>query len=124
MAKFRVLLVDDEEELVTALVERLSYRDINAEFALNGTEALQKLHKANFDIVVLDLKLPGMDGIRVLKNIKMDHPELPVLLITGHGSPGDGSTEIPEGAHDYLPKPIDIELLIKKMQEAIAHSGS
>jgi DNA-binding NtrC family response regulator len=117
--EIRVLLVDDEEELVTALVERLGYRGVHAEFALNGAEALEVMRKSTFDVVVLDLKLPGMDGTQVLASIKKEHPEVPVLMITGHGSVVDGTEEIPDEAYAFLAKPIGIEDLIKKMQEAI-----
>ncbi len=119
MAEFRVLLVDDEEELVNALVERLRYRDIEAEYALNGIDALHMLKERTFDIVVLDLKLPGMDGTEVLKNIRQYHPEVPVLMITGHGSvTGDEQAKIDEAAA-FLAKPIHLEDLIEKMREVI-----
>jgi DNA-binding NtrC family response regulator len=117
--KFRVLLVDDEEELVTTLVERLAYRGVEAEYALGGQRAIEKMREADFDVVVLDLKLPGMSGTDVIKTIKEEHPHVPVIMITGHGSPHDGPEEKPEEAFDYLPKPIDLEDLIEKMREAI-----
>jgi DNA-binding NtrC family response regulator len=116
---FRVLLIDDEEELVTALVERLGYRGVRAESALSGSEALDKMRTGSFDVVVLDLKLPGMDGTEVLRRIKKEHPEVPVLMITGHGSVVDGTEEKPDEAYAFLAKPIGIEDLIKKMREAI-----
>jgi len=119
MYKFRVLLIDDEEELVSALVERLSYRDIDSEFALTGPEGIDKMRQSVFDVVVLDLKLPGMDGTEVLSRIKKEHPDIPVLMITGHGSVANGQEEIPAQAFDFLSKPINLEDLIKKMQEAI-----
>jgi len=117
--RFRVLLIDDEEELVSALVERLSYRDIDAEFALTGPDGIEKMRQSRFDVVVLDLKLPGMDGTEVLSRIKGEYPEVPVLMITGHGSVADGQEEKPALAFDFLSKPINLEDLIDKMQEAI-----
>lgn len=120
MDRFRVLLIDDEEELVTALVERLGFRSIDAEYALGGMEALEKMKTAEFDVVVLDLKLPGMDGVAVLKSIKKKYPKIPVLMITGHGSVADPNETRPAEAYDFLPKPIDIEDLIDKMKEAVA----
>ncbi len=120
MDRFRVLLVDDEEELVTALVERLGFRSIDADYALGGLEALEKMKTGKFDVVVLDLKLPGMDGVAVLKSIKKEYPQVPVLMITGHGSVADPVETRPEEAYDFLPKPIDIEDLIDKMKEAVA----
>jgi DNA-binding NtrC family response regulator len=122
--KFRVLLIDDEEELVSALVERLGYRGVDAEFALNGMDALEKMRVSEFDVIVLDLKLPGMDGTEVLKKIKAGYPHVPVLMITGHGSMSEGPEEKPDEAYDFLAKPINLEDLIKKMQEAIKANES
>jgi DNA-binding NtrC family response regulator len=122
MARFRALLIDDEEELVTTIVERLGYRGVEADYALTGSEALEMLSKSSYDVVVLDLKLPGMSGLEVLKNIKSEHARLPVLLITGHGSPVNQLEKKPEEAYDLLAKPIDLEALIAKMEEAIKNS--
>jgi DNA-binding NtrC family response regulator len=122
METFRVLLIDDEEELVSALVERLSYRGIEADFALNGPEALRKIQEAPFDVIVLDLKLPGMGGTEVLKRIKKQKPHIPVLMITGHGAVAEEGQEKPEEAYDFLQKPMDIQELIVKMQEAVRES--
>jgi len=120
MAGLKALLIDDEEELVSTLVERLGYRGITAAFALDGYEALHKLREDKFDVVVLDLKMPGMDGVEILRRINSTYPDLPVLLITGHGSLANEMEDMPEGAHDYLMKPVDLETLIAKMQEAVA----
>jgi DNA-binding NtrC family response regulator len=120
MNKTRVLFVDDEEELVTTLVERLGYRGWDADFALSGRRAVEKMKDNPYDIIVLDLKMPGMSGADVMKIIKRDFPNIPVLLITGHGSSVDETDEErPEGAFDYLAKPIKLEDLIDKMQEAL-----
>jgi two-component system OmpR family response regulator len=119
MARFRALLIDDEEELVSTIVERLSYRGVEADYALTGPVALEMLREKPFDVVVLDLKLPGMSGLEVLKNIRKEHARLPVLLITGHGSPVNQIEKKPEEAYDFLAKPIDLEALIDKMEEAI-----
>ncbi len=120
MDKYKVLFIDDEEELVTTLVERLEYRGVDADFALSGPEAIEKMRESSYDVVVLDLKMPGMSGSEVMKIIKRDYPQLPVLLITGHGSLGEEQDEKPEGAFDYLEKPIDLKDLIEKMQEAVS----
>lgn len=119
MSKFRALLVDDEEELVTTLVERLGYRDIEAEYVLDGYEALLKLREKKFDVVMLDLKLPGMDGLEVLRKINKDFPDLPVLLITGHGAPDGEPGQVPSGAAHYLVKPMNLEDVIAKMEEVV-----
>ena len=86
MAKFKVLFIDDEEELVSAFVERLEYRDIDGDYALTGPDGLRKLQEGSFDIVLLDLKLPGMSGTEVLTTINNMYPDIPVLMITGHGA--------------------------------------
>ncbi len=120
MSEFRVLFIDDEEELVSALVERLDYRGIEGVYVTEGRQALDRLSKESYDVVVLDLKLPGMSGEEVLAAINKEHPRIPVLMITGHGSAMNNKVvEKPEGAFDLLAKPIDIEDLIRKMQEAI-----
>jgi len=112
MAKFKVLFIDDEEELVSALVERLEYRDIDSEYTLTGPDGLRKLQEDSFDIVLLDLKLPGMSGTEVLAEIKNKYPDIPVLMITGHGAAVDEQHSIPIGAFDLLVKPIELEDLI------------
>lgn len=122
MKTLRVLLIDDEEELVSTLVERLGYRGIEADFALNGPDALVKIQRKAFDVVLLDLRLPGMGGTEVLKRIKKQNPGIPVLLITGRGSVTGEAEEKPPEAYDFLQKPINIDDLIKKMQEALRGS--
>lgn len=121
MDTFRVLFVDDEEELVSTLVERLGYRGVEAKYTLNGPDALQMLRENAFDVVVLDLKLPGMSGGEVLSTIRRDYPGLPVLMITGHGSSSELPEDKPPGAYDYLAKPIGLDDLIAKMKEAITN---
>lgn len=119
MDELKVLLVDDEEELVSTLVERLGYRGITAEYALDGYEALTKMHTGNYQVVVLDLKLPGMEGTEVLRRISSEHPGIPVLLITGHGSAIDRSEPPPEGAFDYLVKPVKLDMLVERIRDAV-----
>ena len=118
MADIKVLLVDDEKELVTTLVERLGYRGIDADYALDGYEALAKLRGEKYADVVLDLKLPGVDGAEILKQIKTESPELPVILITGHGSPVEDSQAQVRQAYDYLVKPVKIDLLMERIVSA------
>ncbi len=118
MSTLKVLLVDDEQELVTTLVERLGYRGVEAAYALNGPEALDKLRQGHFSVVVLDVKLPGMSGLEVLTRMKKEFPNIPVILITGHGSPVEQPDQVPEDAYDYLPKPISLDKLLQKIKEA------
>lgn len=117
MSNLRVLLVDDEEELVSALVERLGYRGIKAKYALNGQQAIELIQTENFDVVVLDLKLPGMSGVEVQKAIKKEHPDLPVLLITGQGAPPDQLGLKPGEQYDFLEKPVGLEVLLERIKE-------
>jgi DNA-binding response OmpR family regulator len=120
MDQIKALLIDDEEELVTTLVERLDYRGIKSDYALDGYEALAKMRDGGYNVVVLDLKLPGMGGAEVLKHIIDEYPDVRVLLITGHGSAANDIEGKPEGAYAYLIKPVNLEELIAKMREAVA----
>jgi CheY-like chemotaxis protein len=119
VAEFRVLLVDDEEELVSALAERLGYRDIQAQYVTSGLDALEKLKSSEFDVIVIDLKLPCMSGEELARTIRQSYPCLPVLMITGHGVDESGEHRKPAGVYELLPKPVDIEELVRKMREAI-----
>ena len=119
MGSFRVLLVDDEVELVTTLEERLQLRGIDAEALTSGAEAVRRLEEREFDVVVVDVKMPGMDGLELLRRIKTIRPEAQVILLTGRGSEKESQAGIQEGAFDYLIKPINIEDLVEKMKQAI-----
>ncbi len=118
MNPLRVLLVDDEEEFVSTVRERLALRDISADGVLNGTDALIFLRQNPYDVVVLDVRMPGMDGLKLLKEIRKNHPGVQVILLTGRGSAKESEIGLREGAFDYLIKPVNIEELIKKMREA------
>jgi len=118
MADYRVLLVDDEEEFVSALSERLTLRGIEVDSALNGEEALARLQEKDFEVVILDVMMPGLGGLEVLRQIKLIHPNTQVILLTGHGSTREGIEGMRLGAFDYLIKPVDIEEMLAKMKEA------
>jgi DNA-binding NtrC family response regulator len=118
MAEYRVLLVDDEEEFVSALSERLMLRGIEADSALNGEEALARLVEKEFEVVILDVMMPGLGGLEVLRQIKSTHPNTQVILLTGHGATREGIEGMRLGAFDYLIKPVDIEEMLEKMKEA------
>ncbi len=118
MEKMRVLLVDDEIEFVSALAERLNLRGFDAETATSGEEALQKIAAAPPQVVLLDMLMPGMSGLEVLKRVKRDHPEVKVILLTGRGS-WDGIQGVREGAYDCLMKPVQIEELMQIMAGAV-----
>lgn len=119
MSDYRVLLVDDEEELVSTLAERLGYRGFSAAYCTNGQEALKMLREQPYDVVVVDLKLPGMSGVELLQTIQAAYPHLPVLMVTGHGAGANDGFEQPVGAFAFLVKPINIDELTTKMMEAI-----
>lgn len=114
----RLLLVDDEEAFVKVLSKRLSKRNVIVTPALNGTEALRRLRQDDFDVVLLDLKMAGMDGIEVLKIFQKMAPELPVIMLTGHGCQVSAQEGLAHGAFDYLSKPCDFEHLLLKIREA------
>jgi DNA-binding NtrC family response regulator len=118
MAEYRVLLVDDEEEFVSAFSERLMLRGIEVDSALNGEEALARLLENEFEVVILDVMMPGLGGLEVLRQIKTTHPNTQVILLTGHGATREGIEGMRLGAFDYLIKPVDIEEMLEKMKEA------
>ncbi|MFO7816518.1 MAG: response regulator [Thermodesulfobacteriota bacterium] len=117
----RVLLVDDEKELVTTLVERLELRDIEADWAISAEQALEKAPN-QFDIAVLDVKMPGISGLELKKRIENIVPDMRFIFMTGHGSQEDFERGSAEGEF-YLVKPVSIELLVKKINEASAAAG-
>ncbi len=116
----RVLLVDDEEEFATTLAERLSMRGLEVETALDGESALELMDADPPDVVLLDVLMPGMGGLEVLRRIRSTSPGTQVILLTGHGSTRDGMEGMRQGAFDYLMKPLKIEELVKKLEEAVA----
>jgi DNA-binding NtrC family response regulator len=119
----RLLLVDDEEAFVSVLAKRLARRNILVTPAFNGAEALQCLRRGDFDVAVLDLKMEGLDGIEVLKILEKMAPELPVIMLTGHGCQDSARQSTDLGAFDYLSKPYDFELLLLKIREAVRSAG-
>lgn len=118
MEQIKLLLVDDETEFVKTLSERLKMRDLDSEIALNGEEALEIVGKEPPDVMVLDLKMPGIDGMEVLRVIKKAHPKVQVIMLTGHGSEKDEKEARRLGAFDYLQKPVGMDKLVKVVKEA------
>jgi DNA-binding response OmpR family regulator len=116
----RVLLVDDEAELVEALAERLSLRGIDADWAVTCKDALGKLDTKKYDVAVLDVKMPKLSGIVLKKEMEKKAPGMGFIFLTGHGSEADfraGTAEA--GADYYLVKPVGIDELLKKMKEVV-----
>ena len=116
--KTRVLIVDDEEEFVEALAERLTIRDYDVTKSLTGEDALEKVRHYNFDVVILDVRLPGMDGIDILKEIKRIKPLTEVVMLTGHATVESAIEGMKLGAFDYLMKPCETEDLTAKINRA------
>jgi len=114
----RVLLVDDEEQFLDVLSQRLGTRGIDAETSTSGEEALVKIKNRNFDAIVLDVMMPGMGGIETLKRIRKEYPELQIIMLTGRGSVDKAVEAMKEGAIDFLEKPADINKLMDKIGEA------
>jgi two-component system, response regulator RegA len=114
-SKIRILLVDDEEGFVTILAKRMTRRNFRVTVSGSGAEAIRILRRQDFDIVLLDYKMEGMDGIEVLKVFKMMVPELPVIILTGHGCQEAAADGQKYGAADYIRKPYDFEELIHKI---------
>jgi len=119
MSKMRVLLIDDEEELVSALEERLELRGIDAEYALNGELAFQRMQEKKFDVAVIDIMMPNINGLEVLMNIKKIQPDIQAILLTGRSDKDDSRIALEHGAFDYIMKPVDINTLIKLMKKAV-----
>jgi len=114
----RILLVDDEEEFLHMLAERLSRLGFMVEKALQGAEALVLLGQKTFDAVVVDVLMPEMDGLETLKRIKEAHPSTEVILLTGHGSLETALRGMRNGAFDYFIKPCDPDRLAERIQRA------
>jgi DNA-binding NtrC family response regulator len=118
----KILLVDDEEDFVTTLAERLSLRGIEAQTAFNAESAIEQLSTTEFDIVVMDVMMPGMGGLEALGLMKKRYPGLPVILLTGLGAMGHGKEGKALGAYDFLVKPLQLDELIDKINQALASS--
>jgi len=118
VASFHVLLVDDELAFLEALAKRLRKRNIDTTLSSSAKEALRILGGTPVDVVVLDLKMPGMDGIEAVRKIKQATPLVEVIMLTGHASVEAAIEGMELGAFDYLTKPVDIEELVYKLQDA------
>lgn len=122
MNKMKVLLVDDEEEYVTTMAERMQMRDVGSRVALNGEEALQMVEDDPPDVMVLDLRMPGIDGMEVLERVKNEHPNVQVVILTGHGSDKEEKEARRLGAFQYLQKPADTNQILSVVRSAWSKS--
>jgi len=118
MEQIKVLLVDDEDEFVKSLSERIKMRDLDAGVALNGEQALEIVDEEIPDVMVLDLKMPGIDGMEVLRRVRKSYPDVQVIMLTGHGSEKDKKEARRLGAFEYLQKPTGINKLVETIKKA------
>jgi DNA-binding response OmpR family regulator len=118
MKEMKVLLVDDEETFVKTLSERLNMRDMKSDTVFGGQQALDFVDQNEPDVMVLDLKMPGIDGMEVLRRIKKRYPHIQVIILTGHGTDKDEDEARRLGVYDYVQKPADIETLAQKIKAA------
>lgn len=114
----RVLMVDDEREFIETLSERLAMRDYDVTTSLSGEDAVEKIKASRFDVVVLDVSMPGMDGIDTLREIKRLRPLTEVIMLTGHATVDSAIDGMKLGAFDYLRKPCETEDLVVKIRQA------
>ncbi len=118
MEEFKILVVDDEDDFRETIVKRLQKRKMKAWGAESGEKALELIEAQPFDVVVLDVKMPGLDGIDTLREIKKRKPLIEVILLTGHASMESGIEGMKLGAYDYVMKPANLEELMEKMRQA------
>jgi DNA-binding response OmpR family regulator len=118
MKEMKVLLVDDEEEFVKTLAERIEMREVKSKVALNGEEGLKTMDEDLPDVMVLDLKMPGIDGLEVLRRAKKAYPGVQIIMLTGHGSEKDEKEARRLGVFEYLQKPVEFEKLMRTITKA------
>ncbi|MFA5802268.1 MAG: response regulator [Thermoleophilia bacterium] len=118
MTGIKLLLVDDEAEFVNAMAERLHMRDLAGHTALSGAEALEFVEDEEPDVIVLDLKMPGIDGMEVLRRVRRSYPDIQIIIHTGHGNDLDEAEAWSLGVFDYLKKPADIDLMVERIKAA------
>jgi DNA-binding NtrC family response regulator len=122
MPDLKVLLVDDELEFLEPLSTRLARRGVSCSMATSGEDALRALAGRQFDCAVVDVKMPGMDGLELLRRMRRDFPAMGVVLLTGHASVELGVQGMELGAFDYLLKPLDLDELLDVVRRAALHT--
>ncbi|WP_419785280.1 response regulator [Pseudodesulfovibrio sp.] len=119
----RLLIVDDEIGFAEVLRKRMARRGVDVSTAASGEEAVRTLRRVDFDVAVVDLKLEGMDGLEILKVFKLMVPEMPVLMLTGHGSEEARDACMQQGANGYLSKPMEFEQLLETVLRTAGRAG-
>ena len=116
--KAKILLVDDEEEFIKTLADRLEVRGMTVTGATRGVDAVNLVNEEKFDVIVLDLAMPGMDGLETLQRIKEKDPDAEIIMLSGHGTIKTSIEAIKLGAEDFMEKPVDLSELLEKIAEA------
>jgi len=113
-----VLLVDDEKQFLDALSQRLETRGLKVNAVTSGEAAIEQAKDKHFDAIIVDLAMPGIDGIETLKRIKKDRPDLEIIMLTGQATVKSGVEAMKLGAEDFLEKPVDLKVLLEKIGKA------
>lgn len=113
----KVLLVDDEEDFTEALSKRLEARNLKVRTVNSGEDAVHMVDEQSFDVIILDLAMPGMDGLETLQRIKANHPDAEIIMLTGHASVKSSVEAMKIGAEDLMEKPVDMTALMTKIEE-------
>lgn len=113
----KVLLVDDEEEFCNLLSERLGHRGMKVNSVNSGEEAVSKVENESFDAIIVDLSMPGIDGLETLRRIKEKRPDLEIIMLTGHATVQNSIEAMKLGAEDLLEKPVDLQALMERIKE-------
>ena len=116
--QIRLLIVDDEARFLKTLSERLTLRDFDVTAVANGKDAIARARDRDYDLALVDLRMPGMDGAEVLEVLKREHPYMEVIILTGHGSIDSAVKCTAAGSHSFLQKPCRTEELLRVLQEA------
>ncbi len=122
MSRIHVLVVDDEPDFLKLVKRRLTKRNLEVDTASSGEEALEFLRRGDVDVVILDVRMPGLDGIETLKEIRKRFRDTAVIMLTGHGSMQSGIEGISHGAYDYILKPFAIDDLLERVRAAHEHA--
>jgi len=118
----KILLVDDERDYITTLAERLEMRDMRSDVAFDGEQALSRIRAGDYDIMVLDLRMPGISGHEVLRRVRKLRPHVQVIVVSGHGNENDEELARELGAFEYLNKPVELTDLAAVMLRAVARA--